>query len=226
MKPLVPLTDQLKFYQFSQLPVGSMGFVDSSWLEITDYSLLLCHFSQFHRASVCVSKYLLEYFKLSVLDLSLMEKDEIKLLIVDGAEGVKNLVFYLGLVGFSQRVKTSIDGRFKRVFWHVVGEKGFNFISKKAAFYNPSWIAKFSKRPEYELLDTSILHSEIMLVGLKTFLQLYLPIGEEIVFRVHLMFPKSLIDQLKLDSQYTALSDKERSIFHKVVLSVFREINT
>lgn len=137
-----------------------------------------------------------------------------------GPEFVRKLALFVGYVGFSQVVRKSIDGRFKRAFWKLVGEQGYLFISKRAAFYNPGLIVRFTPRLQ---TGGSISETEILVVGLSVLRAVMTATGPATARRLNLMFPVGVLESLRQQTDI-AVDSKELSILNRVVLKLFSEL--
>lgn len=133
---------------------------------------------------------------------------------------VKHLALHIGYVGFSQVVRKSIDGRFKRAFWDLVGEQGYLFISKRAAFYNPGLVARFV--PSLQT-GVSVSEVEILVAGLSVLRAVVTGMGPATARRLNLMFPVAALECLRQQSEVT-IDAKELSILNRVVLKLFAEL--
>jgi hypothetical protein len=200
------------------LDSAGLAYICSDWLDRTRCPVIMHWLAESPKTRHLVVKQLRADFQLEGLPEGANVEYPLTVL-QQGPMFVQNIALYIGFVGFSQVVRRSIDGRFKRSFWDVVGEPGYLFISKRAAFYNPGLVARFvpTLQTGYSLTKT-----EILVAGLSVLRSVLGETGPSAVRRLNLMFPVSVLESLRQQSEVT-LDSKELSILNRVVFKLYSE---
>lgn len=198
---------------------AGLDYVCPDWLDRTRSPSLMHWLASSSKTRPLVAKQLRADFQLEPLP-GASAADFPMNILQRGPAFVQQLALYVGYVGFSQVVRKSIDGRFKRAFWELVGEPGYLFISKRAAFYNPGLVVRFV--PPLQT-GGSISETEILVAGLSVLRAVIAATGPATARRLNLMFPVTVLESLRQQTDIS-VDAKELSILNRVVLKLFSEL--
>jgi hypothetical protein len=199
---------------------AGLDYVSPDWLDRTRSPAVMRWLMESRKTRHLVAKQLCADFQLEPLPDPAVGGFAANLL-RQGPAFVQSLAMYVGYVGYSQVIRRSIDGRFKRAFWELVGEQGYAFISKRAAFYNPGLVARFV--PPLQT-GTSLNQSDVVVAGLSALRAVTNDSGPATARRLNLMFPVTILEALRQHPEVT-VDEKELSILSRVVEKLVSELS-
>ena len=205
---------------WSALSGAALSFVDAEWIERTQHPVLMRWLAESRRTRAFAARQLREDFQLEPLPVLASEAFPANIL-RRGPVFLKKFVFHIGLIGYSEIVRRSIDGRFKRHFWSLVGEDGYVFASKRAVLYNPGLIVRCV--PPLQTGDSFVTELDINVVGLRVLTAVLKQNGEALIRRVNLMFPIAVVSACRQVGA-VEVDERELSILTRMMLKLCTEL--
>ncbi|MEJ2681063.1 MAG: hypothetical protein P8104_00565 [Gammaproteobacteria bacterium] len=207
---------------WSALNSAALGFINADWIECSRHPELIKCLSQSRRTRAYAVHQLFQDFQLKPLS----DQSSVHFpanILQRGPTFVRNFVFHVGMIGYSEIVRRSIDGRFKRHFWELVGESGYRFVSKRAALYNPGLMVRFVPTPQ---AGTGLVtENDIVLVGFRIVSVVLKSCGDdEVVRRANLMFSVSIIEACR-QCEDINVDARELSILTRMLLKLLTELD-
>lgn len=194
-----------------------------SWSDREDFSVFLKETKGFPLSGYYLSRYVLEKFRLGVVPFEVFKEATHKLAFLETAR-VMDYVRKFGLIAFSQIIRRSIDGKLKRLFWNLVGESEYNFITKRAAFYNPGLVEKFVDLDIRYSACGDTINRELVLVGIRCLDKLFVQSSQDFKLRLFFKMPKEEVERVMSESR-PVINEQELDALKKLSLKLIKEVD-